>query len=369
MHFLLIPFALLSLLFVMQYSSRQHAYARGGMLLVAVLTVGLFLITMWLREPAGDSWRYLETFRNMRTMPLSNALNQEDTDALFVLLNWLAGRLGDSSLILYGATLVVFFGVFIAAMRRVLSPLATLVVLMAYTAFPFFVQYAANGLRQGLSMVFLLMAYALLSRRQRAGWVWLLLAPLWHSGAWLAVAVVASHQLMCLLVRSPRVRWALVFSALGLGIALSATGLNEALMAQLPEKIELRESQGIYFDDAEEFGYRGGFRLDFLLFSFVPLATALLLRKRGQSFSYSGPGWWLSMYLSLNVIYQLFAFAPFSDRFAGFSWFLIPLVIFLQVQQTGQKNLQTAFVAAVCLVNVAMLQLYTGNFIRPPLGW
>jgi hypothetical protein len=369
MHFLLIPFALLSLLFVMQYSARQQAYARGGMLLVTVLTVALFFATMWFREPAGDSWRYLETFRNIRTMSLGTAMSYPDTDPLFVLLNWLAGRLGESSLILYGATLLVFFGVFTAAMRQMLGPLATVVVLMSYTAFPFFVAYAANGLRQGLSMVFLLMGYALLSRGQRTGWVWLLMAPLWHSGAWLAVAVTISHQLMCFVIKSTRVRWLLVMGVLGLSITLSATGLNETLMSQLPEKIELRDSQEIYFDDAEEFGYRGGFRLDFLAFSLVPLVTALMLYRRGRSFHYSGPGWWLSLYLSLNVIYQLFAFAPFSDRFAGFSWFLMPLVIFLQVQQTGWKNLQTAFVVAVCLVNVAMLQLYTGNFIRPPMGW
>lgn len=369
MHFLLIPFAMLSLLFLMQYSARRQDHARGGMLLSAAVTVSLLFLTMWFREPAGDSWRYLETFRNMRIESLSSALNRPDTDLLFVLLNWFAGRLGDSSLVLYGATLLVFYGVFIAAIRQVISPLGTVVVLMAYTAFPFFVAYAANGLRQGLSMVFLLMAYALLARGRRTGWLWLLLAPFWHTGAWLAVAVTLCHQLMCRFVRSSRWRWMLVFGVLGVGIALSASGLNESVMAAVPEAIELRGSHQIYFDDPDEFGYRGGFRLDFLLFSLVPLASAVWLRSRGRAFDYSGPGWWLSLYLSLNVVYHLFAFAPFSDRFAGFSWFLLPLVIYLQVQQTGWKNLQTAFVATVCLVNVAMLQLYTGNFIRPPTWW
>ena len=369
MHFLLIPYTLLCVFFVTNFASRKHAHARGALLLMGGLTLALLFVTMWLRPATGDSWRYMEHFRNMRALSLSNALAYKDTDPLFVLLNWFAGLLGNSSLVLFGATLLVYFGVFIAATRKLLSPVSALVVIMAYTAFPFFVAYAASGLRQGLAMMFLFMGYVCLARGQKQAWVWLLLAPLWHSGAWLAVMVTAAHQLMCLVVKAPKLRWALVLLVLLGAIGLSATGLNQSLMSLLPEAIELRDTQEIYFEDPDLYGYRAGFRPDFLIFSLFPLLTAFALRKRGDTFNYNGPGWWLSLYLGLNVIYHLFSFAPFSDRFAGFSWFLMPLVIFLQVQRTRSHNLQTIFVAAICLVNVAMMQLYTGNFIRFPEDW
>lgn len=369
MHFLLIPYALLSLIFVTQFLARREAHARAGLLLVAAITTALLFVTMWLRPATGDSWRYLEYFRDLRAMGLMDALNYREGDPLYVLLNWFAGFLGDGALVLFGATLLVYFSVFIAATRRLASPVGTLVVLMCYTAFPFFVAYAANGLRQGLAIVFLLMAYVAFFQKQRQAWAWLVLAPLWHSGAWLGVGVVVVHQFMCRFVRSAQLRWVLVFAALLGSLVLSVTGLNEGLMAQLPDIVSMRQSQAIYFEDAEAYGYRAGFRLDFFLFSMLPLVTGFLLRQRASSFAYEGPGWWLSLYLSLNVVYHLFSFAPFSDRFAGFSWFLMPLVIYLQVRETGSRNLQTLFVALVCLVNVAMLQLYTGNFIRVPEGW
>ena len=369
MHFLLIPYTLLCVTFVTQFASRKDSHARGALLLLGALTVVLLFMAMWLRPAIGDSWRYLENFRNMRDLDLGRVLAQQDIDPLFVLLNWFAGLLGDSSLLLFGATLLVYFGAFIAAIRKLLRPVSALVVIMAYTAFPFFVAYGASGLRQGLALVFLLMAYVSLARGEKRAWLWLMLAPLWHSGAWLAVIVTFLHQVMCVLVKDTKWRWVLVLFVLSIAIGLSATGLNQTLMSVLPATVELRGSQDIYFDDPELYGYRAGFRPDFLIFSLLPLMTAFALRRQGGTFDYSGPGWWLSLYMSLNVLYHLFSFAPFSDRFAGFSWFMMPLVIFLQVQRTRSHNLQTFFVAAICFANVAMMQLYTGNFIRLPEGW
>lgn len=369
MHFLLIPYSLLCTLFTVLFFKREQVNSRTGMFVAAAITTGLLFFSMWLRPATGDSWRYLEYFRDLRDMTLASAMTYREPDPLYVLLNWLAGRVGDQAWVLFGATLVVYFGVFLAAIRRLVRPVEVLVVLMCYTAFPYFVAYGANGLRQGLALVFLLMAYVQIRQGLRAGWWWLFLAPLWHSGAWLAVAVTVAHQVMCRFVVSPRRRWALVLSTFLVSVLLSFTGLNESLMRQLPTFVDLKQTQEIYFTDAVDVGYRAGFRFDFMLFSLLPLLTALLLRVRHSTFSYTGPGWWLSLYLSLNVVYQLFAFAPFADRFAGFSWFLLPLVILLQVRAHPSKDLLTIFVAAVCLVNLAALQFYTGNFIQPPQLW
>ncbi len=370
MHFLLIPYGLLTLFFLANFSERKSSQARGGAFLFVALTVALLFMTLWFREPSGDSWRYWMSFQKIRLMSFTEAISlYSDTDILFLALNWLIGHIGNSHLVLFGATLILFFGVFIAAVRKLLKPVAVLAVIMSYVAFPYFIAYATNGLRQGLSMSFLLMGYVLLFRNDRKAWIWILLAPLWHSGAWLAVAATVTHQIMCTYIRKTSIRWALVFLALGIGIMFSATGINESIMTNLTGKIQLRDSFTIYFQDPDEFGYRSGFRLDYLLFSLIPLITAVLLRLRSAIFDYKAAGWWLSLYLSLNVIYHLFSFAPFSDRFGGFSWLLMPLVIYLQIPPTKSKQLQTVFVATVSIVNLVMLQFYTGDFIKPPAGW
>jgi hypothetical protein len=364
MHFLLIPYALLSAIFVLHFLTHRQKGSRAGLAVVSYATGALLFVAMLLRPVTGDSWGYYQRFIKLRNVGLKDAFHDRASDPLFTLLNWLAGQFGTSELLLFGATLVVFFGIFVLALRSLLAPAAATVVFMCYTVFPYFVAYAASGLRQGLAMVFLLMALVQFSRGRRDGWLWLLVAPLWHSGAWLAVIVIVAHQSLILVTRRERSRWLVVLGTLGVAILLSATGVNRELLGRLP--VEIPVEKLIYFTDPSQYGYRAGFRADFLLFSLVPLTSAWALRRKAPTFSYRGSGWWLSIYLSLNMIYHLFAFAPFADRFAGFSWFLMPLVIFLQVRETRSRPLQIAFVSVVALVNLVMLQFYTGKFIAAP---
>lgn len=368
MHFLLIPYALLSLIFIVHFNTRREAGARAGLVLMASATLGLIFMAILMRPASGDSGRYYQYFLELGKMGLQDALAYRGTDPLYVLLNWSASVLGQSQWLLFGSTLMVYVGVFVVAVRRLVGLISTAILIMCYAAFPYFVAYAANGLRQGLSLVFLLMAYVGFKQEKRTAWLWLLLAPFWHSGAWLAVIIAIFHQLMVRFVRNERTRWKLVFLILFVAVTLSATGLNESVVSQFSGLVTLQKSQEIYFSDPNDVGYRAGFRPDFLLFSLLPLGVAWLLRRRASTFSYKGSGWWLSLYLSLNVIYHLFAFAPFADRFAAFSWFLMPLVIFLQIRETRNYKWMTIFVAVVVLVNIVMLQFYTGNFIQAPKG-
>lgn len=366
MHFLLIPYALLSLIFVVHFNTRREAGARAGLVLMAFATLALIFMAISMRPASGDSGRYYQYFLTLEKMGLQDALAYGEVDPLYVLLNWSASLLGQSQWVLFASTLMVYVGVFLVAIRRLVGLIGTTILIMCYAAFPFFVAYAANGLRQGLSLVFLLMAYVGFKQERRTAWIWLLLAPFWHSGAWLAVMVAVFHQLMVRFVKNEQTRWKLVFLVLFSAITLSVTGLNESVISQFSGSVTLQKSQEIYFSDPNDVSYRAGFRLDFLLFSLLPLGVAWVLRRRVPTFSYNGSGWWLSIYLSLNVVYHLFAFAPFADRFAAFSWFLMPLIIFLQIRETRNYKWMTIFVAMVILVNIIMLQFYTGSFIQTP---
>lgn len=368
MHFLLIPYALLSFIFIVHFNTRREAGARAGLVLMAFATLGLIFMAILMRPASGDSGRYYQYFIILGKMGLQDALAYGETDPLYVLLNWIASLLGQSQWVLFGSTLMVYAGVFLMAIHRLVGLIGGAILIMCYSAFPYFVAYAANGLRQGLALVFLLMAYVSFKQERRTAGIWLLLAPFWHSGAWLAVIIAIFHQLMVRFVKNERTRWKLVFLVLFAAVALSAIGLNESMVSQFSSLATIQKSQEIYFSDPNAVSYRAGFRPDFLLFSLLPLGVAWLLRRRAPIFSYKGSGWWLSIYLSLNVVYHLFAFAPFADRFAAFSWFLMPLVVFLQIRETRNYKSMTIFVVVVLLVNLIMLQFYTGNFIQIPTG-
>lgn len=370
MHFLLVPYLMLSITFLVQFQTRKNIAARTGLVVTAGLTLIMMFLAITFRPPVGDSWRYYLYFLDLHSMGLMDALSYRDSDFLYALLNWVVGKLGDSESLLFSATLVVYLGVFIAALHRVAGPVGTASLIVCYSAFPFFVAFAANGLRQGLALVFLLMAYVFFyTKKPKVAWVWLLLAPFWHSGAWLGVGVAALHWAMCRFVRKESARLCLVLCSLFAATALSASGLNESLLSRLPDIITLQQRHEIYFTEPGNLDYRSGFRIDFLLFSILPLVSAWMLRHRAPTFAHGGSGWWLSLYLSLNILYHLFSFVPYADRFAAFSWFLMPLVVFLQILETKRRKLLTGMVALVTLINVVMLQFYTGKFIEPPVWW
>lgn len=371
MHYLLIPFAVLSAMFVLHYHQQDRRAGNAGLVVVSGITMLVLFLTMLFRPVAGDSWRYYQYFLSIRTADFTAMLQDDQSDLLWKLLNWFIGQAGDSNLWLFGTTLVLYIGGFVWALRRLLPPVQVAALLMCYAAYPFFIAYGANGLRQGLALVCMLMALVQFNRGKRSGWLWLLPIPFWHGGSVIGAIVVAVFQWMNRWVPRERSRWALVLSVYGFSILLSLTGLNAAILGQLPDVFDIEARHQVYFMDPSQVGvsYRTGFRPDFALFSLLPLISAFLLRRNRAMFSFSASGWWLAVYLSLNTLYHLFSFAPFADRFSSFSWFLLPLVLFLQIRDTGNRWLRSLFIVGISAVNLAMLQFYTGNFIPPPEWW
>lgn len=371
MHFLLIPFAALSAMFVLHYHQQDRRTGNAGLVVVSGITMLMLSLAMLLRPVRGDSSQYYWYFLEVRQFGFVQMWQDERTDLLFKLLGWVVGQLGQAPLWLFGATLVLYIGGFVWALRRLLPPVQLAAVLMCYAAYPFFIAYGASGLRQGLALVCMLMALVQFDRGKRSGWLWLLSIPFWHGGSIIGAIVVAVFQLMNRGVPRERWRWILVLSVYAFSILLSLTGLNAASIGQLPDVFDIEARHQVYFMDPSQVGvaYRTGFRPDFALFSLLPLISAFVLRRNRAMFSFSASGWWLAVYLSLNTLYHLFSFAPFADRFSSFSWFLLPLVLFLQIRDTGNRWLRSLLIVGISAVNLAMLQLYTGNFIPPPEWW
>ena len=94
MHFLLIPYTLLSALFVMHYQVRSEMASRGGLVVTSIAAGTLLFLAMLFRPAAGDSWRYYRHFLELRDLSLVEALQHHASDPLFTLLNWVAGQFG-----------------------------------------------------------------------------------------------------------------------------------------------------------------------------------------------------------------------------------------------------------------------------------
>jgi hypothetical protein len=145
---------------------------------------------------------------------------------------------------------------------------------------------------------------------------------------------------------------------------MSVTNLNEAVMSTFQAYLVVSDNYEIYFMDAAEVNYRAGFRPDFTVFSLLPLFAALWLRNKGRGLSPEVSGWWLNLYILLASLYQMFAFAPFADRFASFSWYLIPMILVIMLAESGRRRDLQLIVLIFALFNILILQFYTGNALR-----
>lgn len=364
MHPILPFYAAFSLLALMgltlrNIESRTYVWLAGWGAMTVVLVAVIF------REVRGDTRRHLLVFEQRAEQSFEDMWASISGNWSFELMTWWLAQWGTNPIWLTLPITLVCIVMLRHSLRQLLGSVDTSIALLLYSAYPFFVFYVASGMKQALAMAVLMQAYVCFYRRRTLpGLVWLGLAPLFHTGAYLVYPFVVFHLLTW--QRWFGYRRALIFAILSLMMcsALSLLGLNRLLVAPVEAVVDFDRRFEVYFLEADELGYRAGFRPDFTLFSFGPLLVGWWLRHQGRGLSLEISGWWLSLYALLACIYQLFAFAPFADRFATFGWFLIPAILVIMLADTGARRPRQVAVLTFALLNVLLLQFYTGRAIH-----
>ena len=101
-----------------------------------------------------------------------------------------------------------------------------------------------------------------------------------------------------------------------------------------------------YLNDTFE-NYQSGFRLDFLIYSMIPIMFGWVVKKRGfKDVLYDKI---FSLYVLVNAIWLLVITLPFTDRFAYLSWFLIPFVFMYPLSKKFLFRNQNFFIAGIVM--------------------
>lgn len=92
--------------------------------------------------------------------------------------------------------------------------------------------------------------------------------------------------------------------------------------------------------EGDGFGGKGGFRIDFILYSALPIAIGYiaLFKKKLQSKEYSIL---YNYYLLTNGVWMLCMYASFTNRIAYLSWFVYPIILvypLLKMHWGADKN-------------------------------
>jgi hypothetical protein len=97
--------------------------------------------------------------------------------------------------------------------------------------------------------------------------------------------------------------------------------------------------------------YKVGFRWDFVLYSLIPIAAGwyYIVKQKFDDHLYKSI---YSAYILANSFWLLVIRAPFSDRFAYLSWFLMPLILAYPVikQNTTVRNARRLYCASLALM-------------------
>lgn len=269
----------------------------------------------------------------------------EGREPAFLILSWLIGLFSHDPQVYFFVVALLGSTIMALALLWLLRS-AWQVTLVYYITFcfGFFTGYSSYLLRQGLSLVFLILGIVALCRHTRL-WKFLVLlavASLFHWSAIPAALIILGVRLL------PRVRTIFLLGVWALFSLLFLSGLNGALLAPFASS---SEELATYTDPENAELYTGGTnRLDFWALGLCVVIFGFIVLRKFDNL----PNWYGQLFhafILLNTYYLALGFVYYSDRVAGYSWSLVPLVLTVPVlsltgwrQGWGSVALMIAFI-------------------------
>lgn len=345
----------------------QRLAERKSVAAASVALVVFFTLLMGLRPMENgkawlwaDSANYLFMYNLQEGAPFTLNLQTENLiwDNLFNF--WASNHFGITPLFLLCDS--IYFGFTYAACRKWFPHDTTMAYMVFLGAFSTY-SYSFNGVKAGVAGAIFLLGLAYYEKRVFSI-ILIIISWGFHHSMQLPVAA----YFLTLFYKNPKwyfYGWA--FCAL---MALLHVSSFQELFAKYSE-----DSKG-YLDvkSGDIFGGAGGFRLDFMLYSAMPILIGYKLvikEKLAVSTLYSTL---LHIYICTNGIWMLCMYASFTNRIAYLSWFMYPFVLiypFLKENLGGvlmlksrNQYVQLAKVASYHLYFTLFMELVFYKFIK-----
>ncbi len=257
-----------------------------------------------------------------------------DTDNILFdnLLYWVACNNWGWTIFFTIISFIYFGGIFVACKKMFPRDVlfAFLIYLAAFSTF----SYATNGIKAGAAASLFLVAIAYRDKR----WLSYLLMALSY-GIHHSMQVLIVAYIIVSFIKNPKYYlWIWGFSFL---MALFHISFFQHLFAGFTD-----DSGAAYlvFDSNSEALHLTGFRLDFIIYSAMPIILGyyLIFKRKLQSERFN---FIYNLYVLTNSIWLLCMYANFTNRIAYLSWQLLPIVLIypffnekLYPQQYKQAN-------------------------------
>lgn len=320
--------------FIYQKHNGLKEYKHNQTNVVCVFLAIVLVLFIGFRPVSGYYFVDMANYASYYTFLLEGSPFSFDTSVDNILFDnifawWGSKYLGYTSFFVFIAT--VYFGASYLGIRKLFPNhqlAAYLVFLAAFSTF----SYATNGIKAGAATSLFILAMGYRENFKICIPLVLLSWGFHHS----MVMVVAAF-ILTLFVKNPKVYFSMwVFCFL-----IAAAHITT--FAQLFSGFTTEHGAEYLLGDGSDDGTRGGFRIDFILYSLVPVVVgwyAIYKKKLKISSLYKSL---FNLYLCLNAIWMLCMYAEFTNRIAYLSWFLYPIVLvypFLQ-EQWGKNRYKT----------------------------
>lgn len=282
--------------------------------LILTIIMSLFIGLRPKHSVFTDMSNYDETFKVLRARTFE--FNSDTTNKIFDnIMSYLATNGYDISLFFFLIAAIYFWGIYFASKK--LFPKDTLYAVVIYLgAFSTF-SYATNGIKAGAAAVLFLCALGYY--RKKVVYLILLLASVgFHHSMLMPViaCVIASFY------RKPKVYlWGWLFALL---IAAAHITFFQNLLGSLSD--QSGSSYLITENISDSIKYITGFRMDFIIYSMLPIISGCyaIFRHGYRSEFYN---WIFCTYLLANATWMVCMYANFTNRIAYLSWFMLPIVL------------------------------------------
>lgn len=316
--------SIVTLFYYGSYSSKRLQDANKHKFDGAVLIVVFLTLYIGGRNPFAAAFQDTQAYTLWYNKKLGQAFTWDWTKSNFLydnLMFWMSSVRVPVSFFYVFIALLYFGGIWLCCKK--LFPNDTIASFVVYLAAFSTYSYSVNGIKAGAAAAFFLVAIAM-RKEKRKLWVavFLFLSLGFHHSMLMPIAAF----LICWICKNPKpymVFWVVCFVMAALHVSFFQD-LFVSIGEDVDDKIVGYFRQGTKGYIKRDFF--GGFRIDFILYSFIPILVGWIavFKKNIKSSSYL---FLLNLYTFINAIWMLCMYASFTNRIAYLSWSLYPIVL------------------------------------------
>lgn len=318
--------------------------------ILSIIIICIVSIDVIFREHIHDTKIYIHSFEASIGKSLGHLISVLPYDFFWILFQWIVSKFTTSPYIFLAIIWFIFLFGLLHLLKKLFSPWQLFFVLFTYTAFVFFYSYATMALRQGVAISFLLLAISLLITNKEINAkviISLITSSLFH---WSSIP----FALVTILVLKNRFRIRFLLILWCIFATMFVFGIQNIIISPFANLVP---NISVYTSSVVINNYTGINRLDFLLFSALWIAYSIvfyLYYYKDETYKKL-----IKLYISYNSLFLLFGFVAYSDRIAGYSWMLIPIIVWYPLLK--KEKYSKGFVMVV-LLGVVLVSFLSGTF-------